>query len=134
VNTGPQKNETILILVVDDSMLLRSLVEEALEKSGFAVMTAADGLEAWELLQKEPIRLVVSDLYMPHLDGLELTRKIRSDAQLGTLPIILMSAIDKQEDQQRGILYGANAFIMKEKQDLDMLPDRIRNLLGADFI
>jgi two-component system, chemotaxis family, sensor kinase CheA len=129
MNMEPQKIDSVRILVADDSLLMRTLVQEALLKTGFQVFTAVNGLEAWDLLQKAPIHLLIADIYMPYLDGLKLTTMIRADEQLRTLPVILMSAIDTDEDRQRGLLCGANDFVVKERRDLESLAARISNLL-----
>ena len=129
MNDQPKENSTVRILVVDDSLLIRTLVQETLLKAGFSVFTARDGLEAWALLQKESVHLIVVDMTMPPPDGLELTRMIRADQRLSLLPIILMSAIETKEDQRRGLICGANAFILKERHDLELLAVRIAQLL-----
>lgn len=128
------QNSPTNILVVDDSMLMRTVLQDTLLEAGFQVFVASDGVEALELLQKETIHLIVADLNMPRLDGLELTRTIRADQQLGKLPIILISATDTDEDRRLGLLYGANVFITKERPDLDSLAERIIKMLqtGAD--
>ncbi len=115
-------------------MLMRTVLQDTLLEAGFQVFVASDGVEALELLQKETIHLIVADLNMPRLDGLELTRTIRADQQLGKLPIILISATDTDEDRRLGLLYGANVFITKERPDLDSLAERIIKMLqtGAD--
>ena len=131
MNGQPQEGESAQILVVDDSLLMRTLVQEKLLKAGFRVITAVDGLEAWERLQKEPVHVIVADVKMPRLDGLELTRMIRADKQLGALPVILMSAIDAHEDRRSGLICGANDFVVKDRQDLESLPDKIIDLLAS---
>lgn len=131
MNTESPENASIQILVVDDSELLRTLVEDILLKAGFQVFTAADGLEAWRLLQKESIDLIVADVNMPHLSGLELTKRIRTNSHLVRLPIILMSATDVGRDRERGLIYGANAFVIKERHDLESLTATIIELLQA---
>jgi CheY-like chemotaxis protein len=129
VKNDTQRHETIRVLLVDDSILIRALLQEMLQKAGFWVFVASDGMEAWEQLQKEQIHLVVSDVYMPNLDGMELTRLIRANEKTRMLPIILISATDTDEDRRLGLTYGANAFIMKEKRDLDTLPNRIMGMV-----
>jgi CheY-like chemotaxis protein len=131
VNNDSQQHEVIRVLLVDDSILIRTLIQETLQKAGFRVFTASDGKEAWKFLHKEQIHLVVSDVYMPNLDGLELTRLIRANEKMRMLPIILISATDADEDRRLGLTYGANAFIQKEKRDLDTLPNRIVGMLQA---
>jgi two-component system, chemotaxis family, sensor kinase CheA len=125
------QNEMIRVLLVDDSILIRTFLEETLKKAGFMVLSAADGTEAWNLLQNEFVQLVVSDTYMPQMDGMELTRLIRSHERLSKLPIILISATDADRDRRLGLQYGANAFISKEKEGLGTLPDKIIDILSA---
>jgi two-component system, chemotaxis family, sensor kinase CheA len=131
VNPGFQNNNQIRILVVDDSALMRTVLEETLLDAGFHVFLAEDGMDAWELLQNEPIHLVVADVYMPRLDGLELTRAIRADKHLEALPVILISATETEEDRRLGLLYGASAFIAKDRQSLDALAGNILKMLRA---
>lgn len=117
-------------MVVDDSILLRTVVQETLQKAGFTVSTAADGVEAWGRLQTEAVHVIVADVTMPQLDGLALTRMIRADGRLGRLPVVLMSAIDTEEERQRVLHSGASDFILKARQDLESLPEKIVELLA----
>jgi two-component system, chemotaxis family, sensor kinase CheA len=123
------QNDMIRVLLVDDSIVIRTLIEETLKTAGFTVLTAADGMEAWELLQNESVQLLVCDTYMPQMDGLELTRLIRSQKRFSKLPIILISGTDADKDRRLGLKYGANAFVSKEKEGLDILPDKIIHIL-----
>ncbi|MBK8988308.1 MAG: response regulator [Chloroflexi bacterium] len=129
MNNTSQRNSPAQILVVDDSLVMRILVQETLLKTGFQVLTAANGMEAWELLHREPVHLVIADLSMTDLDGLELTRLIRAHKQFGALPVILMSVMDIGDQRQRGLSNGANAFVMKDRRDIESLANRINELL-----
>jgi CheY-like chemotaxis protein len=129
VNSEHHEIDPARILVVDDSIFMRTLLQETLLASGLHVILAADGLEAWELLQKEVIHLIVADVNTPRLDGLELTRMIRANQRFAALPIILLSATDAGEDRRLGLAYGANAFLTKEMQDLEWLGSRIIRML-----
>lgn len=80
------------VLVVDDEFELASSVETILEDEGFAVKSASDGLEAFELLLAEEFDLVISDVMMPRCDGYQLLEKIRKEEKVNGLPVILMSA------------------------------------------
>jgi len=129
---GPNSVDNISarILVVDDARLMRALVSDLLYQAGFKVFTAADGQEAWEILQQEKIDLMVTDVNMPRLDGLTLTLRIRASQHLSQLPIILMSATDVDADKQRGLAYGASACVAKERQELASLAKTITDLLA----
>lgn len=105
----PQKS----ILVVEDSITSRTLFRNILEAAGYQVKTAAHGRAAWTLLQAETVAAVVSDIEMPHMDGIELTAKIRGDKKLTALPVVLVTTLEKKEDRERGIDAGADAYIVK---------------------
>ncbi len=98
------------ILVVDDEKNLRDFVRRNLEVRGYEVITAANGLEALALLESRPVHLAILDVMMPHLDGLELTRRIR---QAGDTPIILLTALDEESDKVRAFDLGVDDYLTK---------------------
>src|SRR5690606_24367607 len=101
------------ILVAEDSFTSRTLLKQILESSGYTVTTAVDGREAFQLLENQTFDLVVSDVEMPHMDGFELTSKIRAHRRLGETPVVLVTALDSREHRERGADVGANAYIVK---------------------
>ena len=117
------------ILVVEDSITARMQLKNILELSGYTVKTAVDGIEALATLQTESFDLVVSDVDMPRLNGLDLTSRIRSDRNLADLPVVLVTTLGSREDQERGIEVGANAYITKSNFDQNRLLDTIRRLI-----
>ena len=118
-----------IILVVEDSVTSRVLLKGVLESAGYDVKTAVDGAEAFALLKSEPVDIVVSDIDMPRMDGLELTRKIRTDKSLSDLPVVLVSALESREDQEAGIEAGANAYIVKSRFDNVNLISTVKRLV-----
>jgi len=101
------------ILVVDDSITTRTLEKNILETAGYEVVTATDGREAVAQLKKNPISLVVSDVQMPNLDGIGLCTEIRGSSEYKEMPIILVTSLENPEDRERGMMAGANAYIVK---------------------
>ena len=118
-----------VILVVDDSITTRTMEKNLLEAAGYQVHVAVDGIEAWALLRSEPIDLVVSDVDMPRMNGLELTAKIRANRDTANLPVILVTALESREDKERGLEVGANAYIVKSSFDQSNLLEFIRRQL-----
>jgi two-component system KDP operon response regulator KdpE len=98
------------ILVVDDERPLRDFMRRNLEVRGFHVITASNGLEALAHFQKQPVDLVILDIMMPHMDGLETTRRIR---QLSLVPIIILSALDEEQDKIKAFNLGADDYLTK---------------------
>ena len=109
--------QTPTILVVDDSFTTRTLETSILETHGYRVRVAVDGLEALTILRSEKIDLVITDIQMPRLDGFGLLEEIKKDQRLTHLPVIIVSSVDRREDQQRGLSLGADAYIVKRKFD-----------------
>jgi two-component system chemotaxis sensor kinase CheA len=101
------------ILVVEDSITARGLLRGILEAAGYRVKTAVDGMEAWATLNLESFDLVVSDIEMPRMNGLELTERIRNHRKFADLPVVLVTALESPEDRERGAEVGANAYILK---------------------
>jgi len=117
------------ILVAEDSITSRALLKNILTAAGYAVHTAADGREAWEILSGAEFSLVVSDVEMPGMNGFELTSRIRSEERLSDLPVILVTSLESAEDRERGVESGADAYIVKSGFDQGTLLDVIRRLL-----
>jgi two-component system chemotaxis sensor kinase CheA len=117
------------LLIVDDSITTRTMERNLFESAGYRVRVAADGLEAWNLLQSEEIDLVVSDIDMPRMNGFELTARIRSEPKMATLPIVLVTALESREDKKKGIEVGANAYVLKSTFDQSNLIDIVGRLL-----
>jgi two-component system chemotaxis sensor kinase CheA len=123
-----QNNKTT-ILLVEDSITTRVLLKNILELAGFDVITAVDGVEALLLLKSHNISLIVSDIDMPHMNGLELTQKIRKTKKYENLPIILLTGRESQEDYEKGLDSGANAYVLKSNFDSANILEVIRRLV-----
>ncbi|MCM0083293.1 hybrid sensor histidine kinase/response regulator [Geomonas sp. Red32] len=109
------------ILVVEDSITSRTLLKNILQAGGYQVTTAYDGVDALSKLDEDGFDLVVSDVDMPRLNGLDLTAAIRRHPRHGPLPVILITALGSREDRERGIDAGANAYLVKSRFDQDDL-------------
>lgn len=107
------------ILVVDDSATVRKFVSVSLSMQGFRVLTAEDGMDALEKLPCEPVDLIITDLNMPNMDGMELVRTLRSNPTYKELPIIILTSLQekalKSESQKLGISSYLNKPFSLEK-------------------
>lgn len=117
------------ILVVDDSITTRTMERNLLESVGYAVDAVADGVDAWAYLQERTVDLVVSDVDMPGMTGFELTSRIRADSKLADLPVVLVTAMERRDDRDRGIKIGANAYVLKSAFDQSNLLEIVRRLI-----
>jgi two-component system, OmpR family, KDP operon response regulator KdpE len=100
----------INVLVVDDEKPLRDFVRRNLEVRGYRVFTASNGLEALAIFKNEHLQLVIMDIMMPHMDGLEATRRMREDSHV---PIIILTAMGEETDKVRAFDLGADDYLTK---------------------
>ena len=117
------------VLVVDDSITTRTLQKGILEAAGYDVVVATNGVEALEKLARGGIELVLSDVEMPKMDGIELAGRIKSDDRTKALPVVIVSSLGKPEDRERGLRAGADAYIAKGEFDQGALLETLRRLL-----
>jgi two-component system chemotaxis sensor kinase CheA len=119
------------VLVVDDQFTVRELQRSILEAAGYRVETARDGQEALRCISKEhDVEMVVTDVQMPEMDGIELLKAIREDQEHSSLPVVIITAQASEEDRQRGVEAGADAYILKHEFDQRALLDTVERLIG----
>ena len=118
------------VVVVDDTLMVRELQRSILERGGYGVRTAADGAQALAMLNEKPADLVVTDVEMPNLDGLQLIRSLRAHPRLANVPVLIVSSHGTDEDRQRGLDAGADGYIVKTSFDEAGLLSAVSRLLG----
>lgn len=119
------------VLVADDSITTRTLVQSVLETAGYDVITAVDGEDAWQRLTKEAVDIVVADVEMPRMDGFGLCRRVRASSAISSLPIVLVTGLSSDEDRARGMEAGADAYIVKSSFDQADLLGTVDQLIGT---
>ncbi|MBF0140193.1 MAG: response regulator [Magnetococcales bacterium] len=124
---NPEERSRV-VLLVEDSITTRVQEKRILEGAGYQVITAVNGKEALEKLSQYRVDAVVSDVEMPEMDGLMLTEKIRASSALKKLPVILVTSRASPEDQQNGLIAGANAYLTKSGFQQDHLIQTLRRL------
>jgi two-component system chemotaxis sensor kinase CheA len=129
--TAPDPAAAPKILVVEDSFSVRELQRSILETAGYPVVTAQDGRDALAVLDRDgQIALVVTDLEMPELNGIELTRAIRASAARSSLPVVIVTSRGSDGDRRRGIEAGADAYMSKSGFDQQTLLAIVARLVG----
>ena len=116
------------LLLVEDSIIIRTQMQRLLKAAGYDVTIAVDGLEGWQKVTTGNFDVVVSDVEMPNMSGLELTTQIRQHPEYQNLPIVLVTTLASPEDQQRGKEAGANAYLTKGDFDQKLLLDTLNQL------
>lgn len=107
-------NRNMRILVVDDAQTMRRIVVNLLQQLGFSNLTEAeDGARAWERLSHERVDMVISDLTMPQMDGLELLRRVRGSPTYKAMPFIMVTAEGRRERVVEAVRAGASNYIVK---------------------
>jgi len=130
-NSSQQQVQTSKrVLVVDDSLTVRELERKLLSSRGYTVRVAVDGMDGWNALRSEPFDLVVTDIDMPRMDGIELVTLIKKNLQLKAIPVMIVSYKDRQEDRQRGLEAGADYYLAKASFHDETLLQAVEDLIG----
>ncbi|MBI6553860.1 hybrid sensor histidine kinase/response regulator [Pseudomonas veronii] len=119
------------VLVVDDSLTVRELQRKLLLNRGYEVAVAVDGMDGWNALRSEDFDLLITDIDMPRMDGIELVTLLRRDARLQSLPVMVVSYKDREEDRRRGLDAGADYYLAKASFHDDALLDAVVELIGG---
>lgn len=120
------------ILLVDDDKTTRKLLSLYLKGNGFDVVTAENGLDAIEKLGGETVNLVVTDLNMPYMDGIEFTRTMKANPETGHIPVLMITTEDDDEERQRAANAGADGYLIKPVT-ADVVGKNVRQLLREIF-
>ena len=118
------------VLVVDDSLTVRELERKLLLSRGYQVAVAVDGMDGWNALRAEPFDLLITDIDMPRMDGIELVTQVRQDPRLRSLPVMVVSYKDREEDRRRGLEAGADYYLAKASFHDEALLDAVQTLIG----
>ncbi|KRP46359.1 two-component system, chemotaxis family, sensor histidine kinase and response regulator WspE [Pseudomonas libanensis] len=119
------------VLVVDDSLTVRELQRKLLLNRGYEVAVAVDGMDGWNALRSEDFDLLITDIDMPRMDGIELVTLLRRDSRLQSLPVMVVSYKDREEDRRRGLDAGADYYLAKASFHDDALLDAVVELIGG---
>lgn len=121
------------ILIVDDEIKILKLLERLLSKEGYETIRALDGFQAMEILEKQNVDMILSDITMPKMSGLEVLEKIRKNEKLQTLPVIIITGLNDTEDRIKGIKLGADDYVSKPF-DLAELISKVNTQIKLSFL
>ncbi|MFA5270815.1 MAG: response regulator [Candidatus Omnitrophota bacterium] len=116
------------ILVVDDSQDMRAILSMRLRVNGYDVIMAEDGQEGLDKTREEMPDLIILDLMLPKIDGYEVCRMLKFDDKYKNIPVIILSALDQQQDREKGVGSGSDAYFIKPF-DLELLLNKIQSLI-----
>lgn len=119
------------VLVVDDEPMTQNMIRMMLEPAGFEVFAAMDGIEALEFVQKQLPDVIILDVMMPKMDGLEVCRTLRSQPKTAKLPIMMFSGKTDFTAEEEGLAAGANCYRFKPISRADLI-DTLQKLLQLD--
>ena len=123
------------VLMVDDSHTVREIVRRLLVKAGYTVTTAQNGQEAWNLLRLHEYDLLISDVDMPQMNGIELVTRVRENPRMARMPVIILSYKNNEQDRQRGLEAGADFYLTKGDFQSNAFLQAVVDLIGpADML
>jgi len=118
------------ILAVDDSLTVRELERKLLSGRGYVTDVAVDGMDGWNAVRNGKYDLVVTDVDMPRMDGIELATLIKKDPELRSIPVMIVSYKDREEDKMRGLEAGADYYLTKGSFHDETLLQAVVDLIG----
>ena len=118
------------VLVVDDTLTVRELERKLLGNRGYDVQVAVDGMDGWNAVRTGQFNLVVTDIDMPRMDGIELVSLITKDPKLKSVPVMIVSYKDRDEDRRRGLEAGAAYYLTKGSFHDETLLQAVVDLIG----
>ncbi|MFB9243851.1 hybrid sensor histidine kinase/response regulator [Massilia antarctica] len=127
---GPEKRKVKRILVVDDSLTVREMERKLLQGRGFQVDIAIDGVDGWNVVRSGDYDLLITDVDMPRMDGIELVGLVKKDIHLYKLPVMIVSYKDRPEDRARGMSAGADYYLTKGSFHDETLLNAVFDLIG----
>jgi two-component system sensor histidine kinase and response regulator WspE len=127
---APAARESKRILAVDDSLTVRELERKLLASHGYVADVAVDGMDGWNAVRTGNYNLVITDVDMPRMDGIELAKLIKNDPRLKSIPVMIVSYKDREEDRLRGLEAGADYYLTKGSFDDETLVQAVVDLIG----
>jgi chemosensory pili system protein ChpA (sensor histidine kinase/response regulator) len=118
---GPAKPSVPVVMVVDDSLTVRKITSRLLEREGYTVLTAKDGVDALEQMKEQLPGVMLVDIEMPRMDGFDLTRNVRGDPRTAGIPIVIVSSRTADKHRNQAAQLGVNAFLGKPYQETELL-------------
>jgi len=120
------------IMIVDDCQTTRKLLGHYLKSRGYSVVFAENGLDAIEKLGTDSVNLVMTDLNMPYMDGMELTKTLRADPNLSDIPILMVTTENDEEEREKAYSSGVNGYLVKPVTG-DAIAQNIKNIIKQFF-
>lgn len=117
------------VIVIDDEPFILMMIEDKLRRAGLEIVTSRTSINAMDLIRKERPDLIILDWMMPELSGIELCRRIKSDPELSSIPIFMLTAKGQEEDEKKGLECGVERYIVKPfspKALLELVEESLR--------
>ena len=121
------------IMIVDDCQTTRRLLGHYLKSRGYSVVFAENGLDALQKLGTETVNLVMTDLNMPYMDGMELIKTLRADPDLSEIPILMVTTENDEEERKKAFSNGANGYVVKPIT-ADAITENIKSIINQMFV
>ncbi|RJQ21752.1 MAG: response regulator [Nitrospiraceae bacterium] len=120
------------IMIVDDCQTTRKLLGHYLKSRGYAVVFAENGLDALEKLGADNVNLIMTDLNMPYMDGMELIRTLKADPRFSEIPILMVTTENDETEREKAFTFGANGYVIKPVTG-DAIAQNIKTILKKMF-
>ncbi|RJQ45439.1 MAG: response regulator [Nitrospiraceae bacterium] len=123
----------MIIMIVDDCQTTRKLLGHYLKSRGYNVVFAENGLDALEKLVSEKVNLIMTDLNMPYMDGMELIKALKTDPSLSAIPILMVTTENDASEKEKAMHFGADGYLVKPVTG-DAIAENIKSILKHMFV
>lgn len=120
------------IMIVDDCLTTRKLLGHYLKSRGYSVVFAENGLDALEKLSAERVNLIMTDLNMPYMDGMELIKTLKTDPNLSDIPVLMVTTENDAMEKERALQFGADGYVVKPVTG-EAIVEHIKNIMKELF-
>lgn len=117
------------ILIVEDEEILSKVLEEKFKRSGFDVSIATNGADAFPMAKKSQPEIILLDLILPKKNGFQVLKELKSDAELKTIPVIVLSNLGQDEEIKKALEAGAEDYLVKTQHPINEVIEKVKNLL-----
>jgi len=122
------------VLIVEDDSFLRGVIAQKLVREGFDVEAAIDSIEAFESMKSKKPEIILLDLILPGMDGFEILSQLKKTPDSGDIPVMILSNLGQEEDKRRAMDLGAVEYFVKSDHTPDEIVQRIRAILGKEYL
>lgn len=131
MNNNLSQQPPQLVLVVEDEPMLADLYVQKFKSSGYSVLHAPNGERALEILRSQPVNMVILDVILPKITGLEVLKQMRLDDKTKDIPVLVLTNLAETDERKTALEFGAREYLVKAMQTPEQVVEKVRSIIGG---